>query len=152
MAMSVGRRQFIAGMSGMAAWPLAARAQPAGLMRIGDPGPNIDTGAVARAGFEAFRGELRTRGLREGVNVSINYKDIDDPRGLPAAAAELMQSRPDILVTAGPEIALQAAIAAKRSVPIVMIAINFDPIARGYVKSLSRPGATLPASYFSNWN
>jgi ABC-type uncharacterized transport system substrate-binding protein len=38
----------------------------------------------------------------------------------------------------GPEIALQAAIAASRTIPIVMWAINSDPIARGYVKSLAR--------------
>jgi len=63
-----------------------------------------------------------------------------------------MQSQPDIFVAVGPEIALQTVIAANRAVPIVMIAVNFDPIARGYVNSLSRPGGTLPASFFSNWN
>jgi putative tryptophan/tyrosine transport system substrate-binding protein len=40
----------------------------------------------------------------------------------------------------GTEIGLQAAIAASRTIPIVMWAINFDPIARGYVKSLAQPG------------
>ena len=49
----------------------------------------------------------------------------------------------ELLVTTGTEIALQAAIAASRTIPIVMLAINFDPIARGYVKSLARPGGNI---------
>ena len=43
----------------------------------------------------------------------------------------------------GGEIVLQAAVAASRTVPIVMWAINFDPIARGYVKSLAQPGGNI---------
>ena len=59
-----------------------------------------------------------------------------------------MQSQPDILVATGPEVALQTAIAKKRAVPIVMIAINFDPVARGYVNSLSRPGGDITGVVF----
>jgi hypothetical protein len=40
---------------------------------------------------------------------------------LSAAEAELMQSRPDIVLASGPEIALQTIVAAKGGVPIVMI-------------------------------
>jgi putative ABC transport system substrate-binding protein len=150
MAIDIGRRKFIAVLGGTAfAWPLAARAQqPAKLPTIGFLGPHPAERSVAGVGFQAFRDELHARGLSEGQNVSIDYKDIDDPRGLSVAAAELMQSRPDILVTAGPEIALQTAIAAKRAVPIVMLAINFDPIARGYVNSLSRPGGDITGVVF----
>ena len=43
----------------------------------------------------------------------------------------------------GTEIGLQAAMAASRTIPIVMWAINFDPIARGYVKSLAQPGGNI---------
>ncbi len=149
MAVKIGRRQFISMLGSTAAWPFAARAQQAGtIIRIGYLGPNIATGAVAGVGFQAFRDQLHTHRLLEGQNVSIEYKNIDDPRGLSVAAAELMQARPDILVTAGPEIALQTAIAAKRDVPIVMIAINFDPIAHGYVNSLSRPGGDVTGVVF----
>lgn len=128
--------------------PLAARAQQAGAaVRVGYFGPDI-TGALAFAGFQAFREQLRTLGFTEGQNFSIVYKDADDPRGVSVAAAELMQARPDILVAAGPEIALQTLIAAKSAVPIVMIAINFDPIARGYVASLSRSGGDITGVVF----
>jgi putative ABC transport system substrate-binding protein len=51
-------------------------------------------------------------------------------------------------VATGPEIALQTITAAKPGVPIVMIAVNFDPIARGYVASLSRPGGDITGVVF----
>ena len=150
MAIDIGRRQFISALGGAALMrPLAAYAQQAAtIIRIGYLGPKLANAGVATVGFQAFRDELHALGLSEGINFSIDYKETDDPRGLSVAAAELMQSRPDILVAAGPEIALQTVIAAKRAVPIVMIAINFDPIARGYVDSLSRPGGDITGVVF----
>jgi putative ABC transport system substrate-binding protein len=144
MTSGVGRRSFIAALGAAAVVaPLAARAQQVGAaVRVGYFGPDI-TGALAHAGFQAFREQLRTLGFTEGQNFSIVYEGTDDPRGVSVAAAELMQARPDILVAAGPEIALQTLITAKPAVPIVMIAINFDPIARGYVASLSRSGGDI---------
>src|SRR5262249_50787465 len=65
------------------------------------------------------------------------------PRGPFVAAADLMRSRPDLIVAAGPEIALQAVVGASLAVPIVVIAINYDPIQRGYVASLARPGGNI---------
>ncbi len=150
MAIGIGRRQFIRAFGGAAvSWPLAVRAQQAGtIARIGYLAPKPDAGVVAAAGFQAFREELQARGLSGGRNFSIEYKYTDDPRGVSVAVAELMQSGPDILVAVGPEVALQTVIAASRAVPIVMIAVNFDPIARGYVNSLSRPGGNVTGVVF----
>ena len=150
MAIGIGRRQFIGAVGGAVVLsPLAVRAQQAGtIVRIGYLAPKPDAGVVAAAGFQAFREELHARGLTEGRNFSIEYKYTDDPRGLSVAAAELMQSRPDIFVAVGPEVALQTVIAANRAIPIVMIAVNFDPIARGYVDSLSRPGGNVTGVVF----
>jgi putative tryptophan/tyrosine transport system substrate-binding protein len=150
MAIGIGRRQFIGALGGAAvSWPLAVGAQQVGtIIRIGYLAPKPDAGVVAAAGFQAFREELHARGLSEGRNFSIEYKYTDDPRGVSVAAAELMQSRPDIFVAVGPEVALQTVIAANRAVPIVMIAVNFDPIARGYVNSLSRPGGNVTGVVF----
>lgn len=132
-----------------AAWPLAARAQQAAaLTRIGYFGPNRVQAQVAAVGFQAFRDELRAQGLSEGVNFVIEEKALNDPRGPAVAATELVQWRPDVVVIAGPEIALQTILAAKHSGPIVLIAINFDPIARGYVKSLSHPGGEITGVVF----
>jgi putative ABC transport system substrate-binding protein len=55
-----------------------------------------------------------------------------------------------VLFAFGPELALQAAAAARPPVPIVMGAANFDPIAKGYVKSLARPGGSV-TGIISRW-
>ncbi len=54
-----------------------------------------------------------------------------------------MRSQPDLIVASGPEASLQAVVGASRAIPVVMMAINFDPIARGYVTSLTRPGGNI---------
>ena len=51
--------------------------------------------------------------------------------------------KPDLLVAAGPEVALQAVVGASGHIPIVMFAVNFDPIERGYVTSLAQPGGNI---------
>ena len=48
-----------------------------------------------------------------------------------------------MLFAFGPELALQAAAAARPPMPIVLLAANFDPILQGYVQSLSRPGGNV---------
>jgi putative tryptophan/tyrosine transport system substrate-binding protein len=43
---------------------------------------------------------------------------------------------------------LQAVVGASGFIPVVMIAINFDPLARGYVPSLARPGGNITGLVF----
>jgi len=93
--------------------------------------------------YRAFQTRLRELGYNEGQNLVVERGVIDDPRGTFAAAAELMRSQPDLIVATGPETSLQSVVGASRAVPIVMMAINYDPIARGYVNSLSRPGGNI---------
>src|ERR1700730_8244360 len=51
-----------------------------------------------------------------------------------------LAARPFVLaIAAGRQCRLQIAIA----IPIVMAAINFDPVAKGYVQSLARPGGNI---------
>ena len=59
-----------------------------------------------------------------------------------------MTRKPDVVVAAGPETALLAARAAAGKLPIVMIAVDYDPIARGHVASLARPGGQISGVYF----
>jgi putative ABC transport system substrate-binding protein len=59
-----------------------------------------------------------------------------------------MRSQPDLVVAIGPEVALQALVGASGSVPIVFTAVNYDPIARGYVTSLARPGGNITGVFF----
>ena len=64
-------------------------------------------------------------------------------RGPFVGAAELLRGQPDLIVAAGPEVALQAVVGASGHIPIVMFAVNFDPIERGYVTSLAQPGGNI---------
>ena len=69
---------------------------------------------------------------------------IDQPStDLNALADEVIRSRVDVVLATGPEASLQAAVAAGPTTPIVILAINYDPIERGYVKTLSRPGSNV---------
>jgi putative ABC transport system substrate-binding protein len=79
---------------------------------------------------------------------SLNIKQMDDARGPFVATIELMRSQPDLVVALGTEVALQAVVGASGSVPIVFIAINYDPIARGYVTSVARPGGNITGVFF----
>jgi putative tryptophan/tyrosine transport system substrate-binding protein len=138
------RRDFITLLGGAATWPVAARAQQAGkLARIGFLGPSS---AVPE--YQAFLKQLRELGFSEGGNFIVEYRDVDDPRGPFVAAAELTRSQPELIVTAGPEVGLQALVGASGFIPIVIIAINFDPLARGYVTSLARPGGNITGVVF----
>jgi putative ABC transport system substrate-binding protein len=145
MAIGIGRRQFISALGGTAlTWPLAARAQQLGrTARIGlltsAPGDPVNG-----PGIPAFLDELKKSGFSEGQNLTIEAVRADqDPQKLFVETADLVRSNVELLVAEGSEIALQAAMAASPTIPIVMWAINYDPIARGYVKSLARPGGNI---------
>ena len=135
------RREFIAGLGGVAAWSLAARSQPADrIARVGFFGADLSVDFF----YRAFIDELQIHGFKNGQNLIVDFRRIEqDLRALSADAAELVRSNVDVLVTQGTELALQAALGATRTLPIVMIAANFDPFAKGYVKSLARPDGNV---------
>jgi putative ABC transport system substrate-binding protein len=142
------RREFISLLGSATAWPLAARAQQAGkAVRVGFLGASLN--APATAGFfQQFLDELRDSGFSEGQNLIVEHRRVDDPRGTFVAAADLMRAQVDLIVAQGPEVALQAVVGASRSIPIVLQAINYDPIERGYVASLARPGGNITGLFF----
>ncbi len=141
----MNRRHFIALVGGAAAaWPLAARAQqPGRIYRIGLLVGALDSPVMA-SGYPAFRDELRRHGFNEGQNLIAELRSTrQEPGQLFAEVAALARSNVDLIVAAGPEVAMQAALATSRTIPIVMWANNFDPIERGYVQSLAQPGGNV---------
>jgi putative ABC transport system substrate-binding protein len=144
------RREFIKAIVGVAAtWPLVARAQqPDRVRRIGFLGPTIRKPSMMVANYQAFLAQLRLLGFNEGHNLAITYAEIDDPRGLSVVATELVQSKPDLIVVSGTEAMLRAVLAPNRGIPVVLIAVNFDPIERGYIASLAQPGGNITGVIF----
>jgi len=144
------RREFITLIGGAAAaWPLAARAQQADrVRRVGVLGPSPDN-PVSGPGYQIFVSEMHKLGFTEGQNLVVEYRRTDE--GLLKAftgANEMVASKAEVLVANGPEIALQAANAARPAVPIVLLANNYDPFARGYVKSLAQPGGNITGLFY----
>ena len=98
----------------------------------------------AAAIYQAFLDELQIHGFRNGQNLIVDFRRVEqDLSALSADAAELVQSNVNVLVTQGTEPALQAALGATRTVPIVMMAANYDPFASGYVRRLARPDGNV---------
>ena len=85
---------------------------------------------------------MRELGYVEGKNFMIESRFADGKyERLPALAAELVQLRVDVIVAFGTP-PIQAAQRATTTIPIVMVASG-DPVASGFVASLSHPGSNL---------
>jgi putative tryptophan/tyrosine transport system substrate-binding protein len=131
------RREFITLLGGAAAWPLAVNAQqPQKMLRVGYSGI-MPHGAPHYAAFEKRMAEL---GYRQGRNFTLEYVQSPGIEGYEVTYRELAARKVDVLLAAGNEPALRAAQAASGDTPIVFIALDFDPVERGYVVSRSRPG------------
>jgi putative ABC transport system substrate-binding protein len=137
----VRRRDFIALIGGAAAAPLVVRAQqPGKVWRIGYLYPG--TLAAVTGQFDAFRSGLRALGYAEGENVRFERRFADGHfERLPALAAELVELRVDLILTASTP-AIQALGRATKTIPVVFAAAG-DPVASGLVASLARPGANI---------
>jgi len=144
----VRRREFITLLGGVAAWPVAARAQPSGkVVRIGFLSSASATGAGYQNRIAGLRSGLRDLGYVEGANVIIEYRWAEENYAqLPELAADLVRSNVDVIVTHGTPPTL-AAKRATATVPIVMAIIG-DPVASGVVTNVARPGGNLTGSSF----
>jgi putative tryptophan/tyrosine transport system substrate-binding protein len=134
------RRDFILGIGGAAAWPLAAGAQQEKLPRIGFLGNS--TAALEADLVGPFRDGLRELGYEEGRNIIIEYRWAEGNYAhFPALISELIALKIDVIVTAGTPASL-AVKKATSSIPLVMVAVG-EPVATGLVASLARPGGNI---------
>jgi putative ABC transport system substrate-binding protein len=139
------RREFIAGLGGAAAWPLAAGAQqPNPMRRVGVFMNYSETDPEGQFRVAVLRQALEKLGWTVGRNLAIDYRwsigDLDRTR-VAAAAADLVRSAPDvILANGGPWVT--PLLQATRTIPIVFTLVS-EPVALGFVASLARPGGNI---------
>src|SRR4030095_9926928 len=135
----IDRRRFLAGTGAVLfAAPLAAEAQQAGrIYRVAVLHLTAPTPAV-----NAFRKAMHVLGWVEGQTLLIDYRGAEGKgERLEQLAAEIVKSRPDVIVT-GTSGAVVAAKRATATIPIVM-AVSVDPVGLGVVQSLARPGGNV---------
>jgi ABC-type uncharacterized transport system substrate-binding protein len=139
----VRRRQFIAGLAGAAAWPMAVRGQQAERMRrIGVLMLYADGDPAGQSRATAFRQTLEKLGWRVGRNLEIDFNwGIGDADWIRSAAFDLLKQRPDLILANGGQAVLPTQ-QATRTVPIIFIG-GSDPVAEGHVLSLAHPGGNV---------
>src|SRR5262245_65253085 len=138
------RREFITRVGGVAAWPLAARAQQpatrmrriAVLLRIAQDDPD------AQRDLQNFRKGLWELGWTVGNNILIEYRYANaNPAQIQTYAAELV-GLPAEVVLAGGSFPVAALRRETRTTPIVFVRVA-DPVSQGFVASLAHPGANV---------
>jgi putative tryptophan/tyrosine transport system substrate-binding protein len=151
MTIGVGRRKFISALGGVAvgfSWaPRRGRSQtPLKPLRIGLVHPVSPKGVPPN--YVEFVDRLRELGYVEGDTLAIEYINLEGHvERYDEAMRDLVQRRVDLIFALGQEANLRAAMAATSTIPIVMLAISYDPLAKGYVSSLARPTGNVTGIY-----
>jgi putative ABC transport system substrate-binding protein len=103
MRICLRRREFIAGLAGAAAWPLASRAQQGDrVRRIGVLLPGDENEPVRKTYVSAFTQALAGLGWTDGRNLRMDLRwHGDDINRIRALAQELVALQPDIILTGG---------------------------------------------------
>jgi putative tryptophan/tyrosine transport system substrate-binding protein len=144
MAINIARRKFIAALGGTAfAWPFAAHAQQADLVRrIGALTLFAQGDLEGQANAAAFVQGLGALDWHEGSNLLIDWRWAG---GVPALferyAVELVALDPDVLFAVGTP-TVEALRRQTSTIPIVFVQVN-DPVGQGFVASLTHPGGNI---------
>jgi ABC-type uncharacterized transport system substrate-binding protein len=139
------RRAFVAALaSGMLVAPRRGRAQQPGAkpVRVGVLRAAPDA-PIFRQNVERFLQALREGGFIEGTNLTIEFRvRAGRTEDMAVLAGELVRLGMDGILAVGPA-AVRAAAATTKSIPIVAMDLESDPVAAGFATSLARPGKNV---------
>jgi putative tryptophan/tyrosine transport system substrate-binding protein len=140
MALDIGRRQFVAGLSGTPlAWPFAVRAQQPAMPVVGFLNGGSPDGYTPYV--TGFLHGLNETGYVEGKNVTVDYQWARGQYArLQVMAADLVRRKVALIATNTP--AAPIAKAATTEIPIVFVSTG-DPVTDGLVTSFNRPGGNV---------
>ena len=150
MTVTIGRRGLLAALGGgVAAWPLAARAQqPPGKRKVGILIPFVETDQVWQTRVRALRQELARLGWTAGGNVQFDERwTTDNMDRVRDGVTQLLAFNPDVIV-AWSRRAVEALRQQTRTVPVVFLGIG-DPVESGVVVSFANPGGNFTG--FTLW-
>jgi putative ABC transport system substrate-binding protein len=158
MTFHIRRREFIAGLGGAAAWPLAARAQQGDrVRRIGVLMGYDEDDPEGKANLSAFTQALAGLGWTDGRNLRVDLRwTSGDINRIRATAQESVGLQPDIILAATGTPGTAILQRETRTIPIVFVN-GGDPVASGIVGRLERPSgnvtgfASLEASLGGKW-
>jgi putative ABC transport system substrate-binding protein len=134
------RRSFVGAIgAALADATVAFAQQPGKVFRLG----LLSGSSVVKTPMgDAFISGMRERGWIEGQNFTVeNLLSEGHSERFPALAAELVQRKVDLIVTAGTP-PTTAAKNATATIPIVFYFVG-DPVGSGFVASLARPGGNI---------
>jgi putative ABC transport system substrate-binding protein len=130
---AITRRTLLAGAAALVA-PVALGAQPTGRP------PRVSIYSTTRTWSDAIRQSLTERGWAEGRTITFDWYSSEDSH---AHLAEHLTTSPvTVLVVGGPH-RVRAAMQVTATIPIIVIDLESDPVAAGFVKTLARPGGNV---------
>ena len=139
------RREFIAGLAGTAALPIAARAQQPAIPVVGFLSSASPAGYVNLVA--AFRDGLKENAFEVGRNVMIEFEWAEgDLDRLPRLAADLVRRQVAVIASTGAPATI-AAKTATSTIPITFMTGD-DPVKFALVASLARPGGNATGVSF----
>jgi ABC-type uncharacterized transport system substrate-binding protein len=141
------RREFITLLGGsVAAWPLPVPAQQQSIPVLGFL--YFGTRGAAAGAVAAFRKALSEAGYADGRDVAIEVRIAERQFDLVTELADdLVRRQVAVIVPAGSQHAVFAAMTATSTIPIVFV-MSDDPVKYGIVASLNRPGGNVTGVHF----
>ncbi len=141
------RRTFITVLGGAAAWPLVARAQPPGkIPKVGFLYPGPQQAATPR--IEALLNGLRAVSYPAPAQVDLVLRIAEgDPNRIAPLLVEIIQQDVDLFIANGSPV-LRAVLSVARTIPIVALDLETDPVASRLVSNIARPGGNITGVFF----